>query len=161
MRIAFKPKGNEPRCRITTPNPLAQDKKGIGGFIESILAIMIVTSGLLILTLSFYIIAIDDVADSELDSRCQELMNLVLDDSSLLIDEGVIEHSALAHINLSKIDIENEFKLVINELSPESTIVLGENGSYIEGERCCLSMPINVYHSPKDVRPALLRVWTW
>jgi hypothetical protein len=161
MRIASKPMGNESRCNITTPYPLAQDKKGIGGFIESILAIMIVTSGLLLLTFSFYLIAIDDVADSELHSRCEELMDLVLDDSSLLIEERVIEHSALTHINFSKIDIANEFKLVINELSPESTIVLGENGSYIEGERCCLSVPINVYHSPMDVRPALLRVWTW
>lgn len=161
MRIELKLRGNESRRKITAPYSLARDRDGIGGFMESILAIMIVTSGLLLLTFSFYLTAIDDVVDSELDGRCEELIDLVMDDSSLMREEGVIEHSALAHINFSKIDIDNEFKLVINDLHSESTIVLGERGSYIEGERCCLTVPVNVYHSPMDVRPALLRVWTW
>jgi hypothetical protein len=161
MNITLEPGGNGPHGEKSTQYRLANARNGIGGFLESILAIMIVTSGLLLLTFSFYLTAIDDVADSELQSRCEQLIDLVLDDRSLMREEGVIEHSALKHINFSKIDIDNGFKLVINEFSPESTIVLGERGTYIEGDRCCLSVPINVYRSPMDVRPALLRVWAW
>lgn len=152
MRITLIPGGN------WTP---ARDRNGVGGFIEAILAIMIVTSGLILLTFSFYLVAIDDDVDSDLDGRCEELINLVLDDVSIMIEPDVIRHSALGKIDFSKIDIENGFKLMIDEISPEFTIVLGGRGTYSEGEKCCLSVPVNVYHAPNDVRPALLIAWTW
>ena len=120
------------------------------------------TTGLLLLSLSFSFIAIDDECHgTDMVDASQELIQSLMHES---FPNGLIEYSSLDGIDLSRIieRFDVDHKIILQEIGTNHDIVLADTGApYIGGERGCSSLPICVRHSTLDVRAALLTVWVW
>jgi hypothetical protein len=147
--------------RVRRRASLRSDAYGIGGFFEAIMAMVIVTSGLLLLTFSLTLLSVDDGEGSEdLDHRCESTLNSILDDPAWSRGSMMLDHRDLARADWTSFKGEGGAKVILTY--PDGTTeVLHQQGKVYDGERSCRSAPVNIYFHQADVRAALITVWVW
>lgn len=146
------------------------DQKAVGGFIESILAVMIVTCGIMLLTasLAFVSMQIDTSGDSrKLEDTSETILQRFLSQDQLFLSETVLDFSGLGSSQSRAWDeglYIDGYRIEIIELTPEISSIF-KNGNSIPSihtsDVISLTVPISVQHSELDVRASLLTVWTW
>jgi hypothetical protein len=140
-----------------------RNTRGIGGFYESIMALMVVTVGMILLTTSFALLTVDRGQDDQgAEGRCEELMGKVLNDPTWAISDRFLDNRALSHLDVRSM-ISNwtgGVKLMLT--FPDGTSkVLWESGGEAGPVRACLSEPVNIRYDQALVRAALLTIWVW
>jgi len=135
--------------------------EAVGGFIEAMLAIVIVTSGTILLTLSFAIVGVDITPDLTLEERCEGLMKETLhgldDDADLMIF-----HSDLERVDVPYDGILDGYSLILMKIGKNDLKILASGGGeYHGGEKFCERQPVNICSSPRDVEAAVLVMWGW
>lgn len=140
---------------------LRSDTDAIGGFFEAIMALMIVTSGLFLLTLSLTLLSADrDDGSGDLDRRCESALDSILDDPAWSRGSMMLDHRGLARADWTSLLGEGGAKIMLTY--PDGTTeVLHQHGDITEGERSSRSAPVNVFFHQADVRAALITVWVW
>jgi hypothetical protein len=140
---------------------LKRDRDGTGDFYEAILALMVVTAGILILTVSLTFSFVPRDNDQS-GIECQKAMDLLLNNQSVMVDIREIDGPSLSHLNLSNIISSKDFGIKVMLIYPDGSIsVLMSSGNQIGNQRFSRSEPVNVYFSNADVRSALLTIWVW
>ncbi len=137
-------------------------RQGVGGFIEAMLAIVIVTSGMMLLSLAFSLMELDDTSSSA-EEGCQQLMEEVLKDAGQGTRSLLIDRSQLDDVNLSRPEKVRGYSVFLIEIMEDDIINLstGGEGYYAGGERYQIKQPISISFSSRDVRAAVLVVWVW
>ncbi len=125
------------------------------------MALTIVTSGVLLLSLSLTLLSVEEGGDSEdLDRRCESTLDSILDNPAWSRGSMMLDEKSLARANWTSILEEGGAKVMLTY--PDGTTeVLHQQGSTNDGERSCRSAPINIYIHQADVRAALITVWVW
>lgn len=143
---------------------MSSDGRGLGGFYEATLSLMVVTLGVVLLTASFAFLSAKDMSsDDGLASEARELMDDLLSDASLFSGDRAAERSDLVRMSLNGLpgDSPPGVRVMITELGGGSEVLYQNGDPENIRERASLSEPVNVRYSPEDVRPASLTVWVW
>ena len=127
------------------------------------LAIVIVSSGMVLLTVSFTMLDWGDDIGGDLEWACEDIIDDIQDEQGLMLDEGVVDGSAIADYSLGPApEGTNGYRILLMEaISPNITVLASGGDAYEGGERFCSRCPVNIYHSPRDVRAAMLMAWVW
>ncbi len=153
-------KGEDDARSMRRP-PLRHDHGGIGGFFEAIMALTIVTSGVLLLALSMTLLHADDDGGSEdLDLRCESVLDSILKDPAWSRGSKILDQRELARADWPSF-LEEEGAKIMLTYPDGTTQVLHQQGSITYGERSSRSAPVNIFFNQSDVRAALLTVWVW
>jgi hypothetical protein len=135
--------------------------EGIGGFYESILALMVVTAGILVLTASFAFMERGSSDAVTKDDRAAEVMGKLMNDADLFREDRLMERSALDHFEWGKADDGDmgcSLKISVS-YQDGSVQQLYDNGKTSgNGDRYVVREPVNVLFNQGDVRAALLTV---
>jgi hypothetical protein len=133
--------------------------KAVGGFIEAIMTIVIVTCGLTLLTISFDVLSIEQEETSDLGTVCEELMDGLLERSQ---NPSILDRALLDDLPPLQHECVTGYTIMIT-MSPEGSIfILGSGGEeYLEGERHLSRRAVNIVNSPRDVDAAVLTLWVW
>lgn len=146
------------------------DEKAVGGFIESILAVMIVICGIMLLTTSMAFVSMqmaDDEGPERLEDASDGILQRFLAEDQLLLSKTVIDFTELDSYHNHTLDSGLQvagYRIEIVEITPEITPIFEEkNGSSPPqaSDMVSLTIPISVHHSDLDVRASLLTVWVW
>lgn len=153
-------KGEDDVRLIRRPS-LRYDRDGIGGFFEAIMALTIVTSGVLLLTLSMTLLSVDDGDGSEdLDLRCESVLDSILKNPAWSRGSMILDQRGLARADWTSFLEEGGAKIMLTY--PDGTThVLHQQGNITDGERSSRSAPVNIFFNQADVRAALITVWVW
>jgi hypothetical protein len=148
-------------AKIPRSPPFHSVDDGIGGFFEAIMALMIVTSGVLLLSLSLSLLSVDeDGGNKDLDRRCESTLDSILDNPAWSRGGLMLDERGLARANWTSFLGEGGAKVMMTY--PDGTTeVLHQQGSTTDEERSCRSVPVNIFIHQADVRVALLTVWVW
>jgi hypothetical protein len=88
--------GRGPTVRPTrSPRPVVGDRRGVGGFYEAIMALMIVTAGVVLLTCSFTFLAVGEEEKDDLHLACEEIASSVLGNRTISPGERMVDQSQL------------------------------------------------------------------
>jgi hypothetical protein len=136
-------------------------ERGVGGFYGSIMALMVVTAGVLILTSSFAIIShrTKEVATTDA-GEARAVLDRLLADPDLFSEDHVLHRSALDHYEWTAIGTLRTGQAVevwVAYQDGTTTCYQSGNGS-ATGSSYVASEPINVLFNQGDVRVALLSV---
>jgi len=127
------------------------------------LAIVIVSSGMVLLTVSFTMLGRGDDIGGDLERACEGIIDDIQEEHGLMLDEGVIDGSAITNYSLGPApEGAKGYSILLMEAKSSNITVLASGGdAYEGGERFCSRCPVNIYHSPRDVRAAMLMAWVW
>ena len=141
------------------------DRDGLGGFFEAILAVMIVTSGFTVLLVSVNLVQSDESPDAgkevqdQVRAICQRLLGderlfqppyvLLLGNSFLWSD--VVEEEMSAFEDYS-------FTLIVDLESPHSILLAQKGFAISPGEVICVRIPVDVQMTPSTVHVGILEV---
>ena len=142
---------------------MRRNAEGIGGFYEAIMALMIVTVGVLLLTTSFALLTVDRVQGEQgAERRCAEIMSRMLNDPTWARSERLLDHRSLARLDYGSL-MENWTggMRILLTFPDGTTSTLCDSGGEAGLVRACRSEPVNIYHDQAEVRAALLTVWVW
>ena len=158
VREAVKGVMNGEKVRRSAP-----DGRGIGGFYEAIMAMMVVTAGVVLLTATMALLSADRGEDSP-DSieKCDEVTERLLSDPSLVISTRLLDGRSLSHFEIGDIlrDWSGGARVMLT-FADGGTAALFDSGDEAALDRACRSEAINVQYSQADVRAAVLTVWVW
>jgi hypothetical protein len=135
----------------------------VGGFYEAILALMIVTVGVALLTASFALLAVDRGHDDKgAAKQCDEAIGRLLNDPTLLISDRMLDNRSLNRIEggLLMANWTGGAKVLLT-FPNGTTKVLFDSGGEAHLGRVCRSEPINLFCDRAEVQAALLTVWVW
>lgn len=142
---------------------LPVDAGALGGFYEAMLALMVVTLGVVLLTASFAFMSVDGSfsEDPDLSSEAGELMASLL--SEQFNDGRMAERSDLARLAWNGLEWDSDLgvRVMITELGGGTEVLYRSGDPRDMKERASLGEPVNVRYSQGDVRPASLTVWVW
>jgi hypothetical protein len=137
------------------------DGRGVGGFYESIMAMMVVTVGVLILTASLTFMSARQESEAP-DLLCDRVVERLLNDEVIQISDRLLDASGLAHWNLSSDPyLAGKGIKVMLAYGDGLVDVLFQQGEWDGSDRVSRSEAVNVFFNHADVRPALLIVWVW
>ncbi|MBI0584088.1 MAG: hypothetical protein ISF22_07660 [Methanomassiliicoccus sp.] len=137
------------------------DRRGMGGFYEAIMAMMIVTAGVVLLTASFTFLAVGG-EDNALVPRCRDAMSAILENRDLAVADRILDQRALDRADWSSVRGDWNGGMKIMLAFPDGrTSVLFETGGLAGGERSSLSEPVDLLSNGGMITPALLTVWVW
>jgi hypothetical protein len=124
---------------------------------------MVVTIGVVLLTVSFTLISVDRVTDDrEAEHICDGVVGAMLNDPAVARSPRLLDNRSLGHFDFVAISANWSGGLkVMLSYSDGPAMVLFDSGGEAGAERICRSEPVNVYHHQADVRAALLTVWVW
>lgn len=135
----------------------------MGGFYEAILALMVVTAGVVLLTtaLTFILVGTDQGPDVRKDT-CGDVMDKILDDPVLSRGHLMLDQYALEREDWDELlgTVGGGIKVMLS-FPDGSILVLHQQGEPTDGERESRSEAVNIYHHQGDVRAAILTVWAW
>lgn len=141
---------------------LAEDRRAVGGFYEAILAMMIVTAGIVLLTCSFTFLAVDRGHDDGLEKECEDIVGSVLANRTVTPSERMLDQRQLDRVEWSSFRGDPEVKMAIFLTLPDgSSRTLYRDAGNSAGERCSVSEPVNMIEHGGKVSAALLTVWVW
>jgi hypothetical protein len=158
--------GTARKVVIVRVKRIKRQKKGVGGFMEALLALMVITVGVLMITSSLTLSSQGLTERREDLSDCGErLMDRILTDPELTA-HGSIRYAALRDCRPERLSVEGVqgFRIALIELSGETSSPLQLSygaSSHPEDDPFVRSVPVNSYHGPRDIRAALLLVWVW
>ena len=134
-----------------------RDRGAVGGFQESLVAMMVVAAGVTMLAAALALLPAGGGADVVDPSRT--VMERLVTDERWTIAPGVLYHDDVDEISIELSDGLG-VRVVLQEVNGLTTVLLesGETGS---GERCASSRPVNVHYGPQQVAAATLTVWVW
>ncbi|MDW5563656.1 MAG: hypothetical protein SA339_10555 [Methanomassiliicoccus sp.] len=140
----------------------AGDRRGMGGFYEAIMAMMIVTSGIVLLTCSFTFLAVDGREEDALDGTCQDVLASILSNRTLATNDHMLDHRKLERADWSSLRGAWDGGLAVMLTLPDgSTTTLFRDDAPLTGERSARSEPINLVERGGEVGAGLLTVWVW
>jgi|GEM_PF-3840104 len=143
------------------------DQEGVGGFLEAMVAVVAISCGIVLISISLASVssALHDESEDE-DVAVERLIGLLLEEIPSS-EEGMFDAQQLIGLSISE-RLEREFggnggKACIVELYPETQSVWNLSFGEVVDDRpiTIRSVPVNVYHSASDIRPALLVVSLW
>lgn len=141
---------------------------GVGGFIESILAVIIVSCGFILLS-SAISIAIygweNELTDSKMEEACRDVLNTIRSNKTIMVGENTID----PNIRLDGKDFlpkAGEFcgiQVIVTDAGSGEIYPLLNHGNETGGHRShyICSEPVNIQISPIDLRPGLISVIVW
>ncbi len=136
------------------------DERGMGGFYEAIMAMVIVTCGVMLLTVSLTFLSVEEVDGDALDRRCDAVLSSIIGNTTWSRGTSMLDHSVLVRANWTTMLGEGGARIMLTY--PDGTTeVLHQQGEMGDGERSGGSAPVNLYFHQADVRAALLTVWVW
>ncbi len=144
---------------------MKRDNEGLGGFLEAILAIMIVTSGFTILLVSINLVQDSTGKDSEVDviEKVQVICHKLMDDERIfqppyiLILGNTFLWGEIIEDDLSDF-ADYSVTLIVNLECPRN-IVLAQKGFSINPEEIIsLRVPVDVQITPSTVHVGILEV---
>lgn len=149
------------RAPYRVSRPLHCCRNGLGGFYEAILALMIVTAGVVLLTTSLTFL-IPETGDEALEHQCQEILSSVFGDPTLAPADRTLDQRALTRHNWTSCVVGWDGGVRLFLTFPDgSTDVLFQNGESDAVERRSLSEPVNVLDRCSGMSVATLTVWVW
>ena len=142
---------------------LNQDGSAIGGFYESIMALMIVTAGIVLLTTSFTLMSVDGgTGDKAAERTCDQVMDRLLNDPALAPSARILDNRSLSHVDIRTVSSNWSGGMrVMLTFSDAPSMVLYDSGGSAATDRACRSEPVNLRCRQNDVKAALLTVWVW
>jgi hypothetical protein len=150
------------RSAVGRSRAILRNGRGVGGFYEAILAMMIVTAGVVLLTASFALLTVDRGPDDQgAEKRCDEVLGRLLNDPAYARSDRLLDQRSLSRLDGGSLMANWTGGMRILLTFPDgSTQVLFEGGE-AGLERVCRSEPVNIYCDRAEVRAALLTVWVW
>jgi len=144
---------------------IRDDSRGVGGFFEAILAVMIVTSGLAILLVSVNVAQGDDGSREDIDAQnlvrevCQELLadqRIVRPPYVVLLSNdylwGEIVKDALSAFPSYRVT------LIVDLESPRSILLAQKGSPDVIGEVVRVRLPVDVEITPSRIHVGILEV---
>ena len=141
---------------------LARDRRGVGGFYEAIMAMMIVTAGLVLLTCSFTFLAIGD--EDMIDHRpvCEDIMSSIMGNRTISPSERMLDQRELGCVEWATIKGDWSGRMAVFLTLPDgATRMLYQDDGWSGGEKGAVSEPVNIIESRGVISAALLTVWVW
>ncbi len=138
------------------------DRRGIGGFYEAIMAMMIVTVGLLLLTCSFTFLAIGNEDGTDLRSVCDDIMSSILEDRTISPAHRMLDKRELGCADWGSIRGDWTGGMAVFLTLPDGTTWMLHQDDMPRGvERGAASEPVNIVEQGGRISAALLTVWVW
>lgn len=134
-----------------------RDRGAVGGFQESLVAMMVVAAGVTMLAAAMALLPAGGGADVVDPSRT--VMERLVTDERWAIAPGVLYHDDVDEISI-ELSEGVGVRAVLQEVNGLTT-VLFESGETGSGERFASSRPVNVHYGPQQVAAATLTVWVW
>jgi len=145
------------------------DQKAVGGFLEAMLAIMVVTCGVFLLSSSVLLFGSgfqNNAHDQMMEDICEDLMTSILEDEAIMIGDSLIDFQQIQSlpeecINRTE-DLQGALVLLL-DLNGGMTYHLLESGEEWKERqpRYLHTQPVNIQFSSLDIHPALLTVVVW
>jgi hypothetical protein len=134
----------------------------MGGFYEAIMAMMIVTAGVVLLTCSFTFLSVGGENDDGLQEACRDIVSSVLANRTLSPSERMLDQRQLDRADWTALrgDWTGGMAVFLTLPDGSSRTLYRDEGSS-DGERCAISEPINIIEHGGIVSAGLLTVWVW
>jgi hypothetical protein len=148
---------------------LVSSKRGVGGFFEAIVAMMVITVGVAIVTSALGIVLADlggHMDRDDLERSAELLLADILDNMSVEGPSFCVSYDIALSMG-TELPIPqgaNGFEIVLKEaVTSGSDITLARRGveTVSAAERVALSQPVIVVHALSDRRAALMTVIVW
>jgi len=154
--------GSDEACRSPPSRRPAGDGRGVGGFYEAIMAMMIVTSGVVMLTCSFTFLAIDSGEGSDLHDAGEGIMSSVLENRTISPEDRMVDQRQLDRADWTSVRGDWTGGMAVFLTYPDgSSRMLYQDEGGSGKERCAISEPINIVEHGGVVIAGLLTVWVW
>jgi hypothetical protein len=140
----------------------AGDRRGVGGFYEAIMAMMIVTVGIVLLTCSFTFLAVRDENGTGLRQVCEDVLSSILDNRTITPSELMLDQRELGCADWVAIKGQWAGGMAVFLTLPDgASRMLYQDEGRSDGERAAISIPVNINEHHGAVSAALLTVWVW
>jgi hypothetical protein len=144
-------------------------RTGIGGFMEAVLAMMVVICGVMLLTTSLAFVGIDlrrDSGQNSLQGGCGSLADQLFSLGTPFFDGEVLQSSSLGLLNSSLFHVGPQivgFCVVLQDVTANSALrVLLQTGPISsENETCSISVPVLLSIPDGTVHAAKVTVIAW
>ncbi|MFP4169937.1 MAG: hypothetical protein ACLFPN_06360 [Methanomassiliicoccales archaeon] len=134
--------------------PLSRDRGGIGGFLESIISVILVTSAITLVAFSLTLFATGCYGSTDGN---EDLVQWIEGKSGLIDEDGSLHRPVGDELEPGEL---SDFRIELMEVpSGERSIILqvGEPSGEVDCER----IPVNLPDGSGQVGVGLLLVWTW
>ncbi len=141
-----------------------RERTGVGGFYEALMAMVVVTLGVVLLSASLSIIAVHSGPPFDLRGEAQHILEQVRCGANWTIESGVLDAHRLGALKNGTVGQgqASGFKVVLLEVGGAPRVLLfNGSGPGSDVEVAVTSIPVNLFYSPTDVRAATLSVWAW
>jgi hypothetical protein len=134
----------------------------VGGFYEAIMALMIVTAGVVLLTCSFTFLAVGEEEKDDLHLACEEIASSVLGNRTISPGERMVDQSQLDRVDWRSFKGDRTLGMAVFLTLPDgSSRTLYRDEGYEGGERGAISEPVNIKMHGGFVSAGILTVWVW
>lgn len=138
------------------------DRSGIGGFYEAIVAMMVVTAGIVLLTCSFTFLEVGEDEERDLRAACEHIMSSLLGNRTLSPSDRMVDQRQLDRADWTETRGDWEGGVAVFLTLPDGTSrTLYRDGPGSVAERCAMSEPVNIIEHGGIVSAGLLTVWVW
>jgi hypothetical protein len=142
---------------------------GIGGFMESVLAMMVVICGVILVTASLTFVGIDLKRDSGTDSLedgCGSLAEQLFSLGPPFFEGEVLQSASLGLLNMTMFHANAKiagfcFTLQDISMNAGSRVLLATSEMSPENESCAISVPVLLAMSDRTVHAAKASVIAW
>ena len=142
---------------------MGADDRAVGGFYEAIVALMVVTAGVVLLTTAFTLLLAGQIDEGEgSKAGCEEALSKIIEDPALAKGYLMLDGRELDHVDYSALlgDVKGGVKVMLSY--PDGSIsVLHEEGGPAMEDRESRSVPVNIFLHQGDIRAAIITVWVW
>ncbi len=144
-----------------------RSRKGVGGFFESILAMMLVTIGMVLITSSIALFSKEvkeNDGNAALENRCLGIRDELLSNLSVM-NEDCLSYQRIIFLKAGELRVQSGFGFFISVIERSNDgpmLLISLNNSQYEGIGCvAVTAPITIQHAPNDMRAGLLTVCLW
>ncbi len=136
------------------------DRNAVGGFQESMVAMMVVAAGMIILAATMAMLPAGHDVGATDPSRLA--VERIMSDERWALSPGVLRYDEIDEITIGVESIGGAgCRAVLQEVDGAAVVLfeVGEVGG--SGERFASSRAVNVHHGPQEVKAATVTVWVW
>lgn len=141
---------------------------GVGGFIESIMAIIIVCCGFILLSSAISIIVCEweiGSADRKMENVCKDVIDTITSDITAMVGKNAIDPSIRLELNDLSLETAkiHGIRVIVTEIGSGETYILFAHGNETDSQaqRYIYSEPINILVSQIEIHPGLISVIAW
>lgn len=146
-------------ARMRARARLHRDREALGGFQESLVAMMVVAAGVTLLAVAMAMLPAGGDGDAVDPSRT--IMERIIADERWTVSPGVLFADDADEISVDPGNVGARGVRVVLQEVDGPTMVLVEKGEMGSGERFASSRAVNVHYGPQRVTAATLTVWVW